>query len=218
VPTIPPANEEIHSTSVPCPACGVPVAVGYPRCPKCKAAVPMSARARRGSVREQLLSGGTSVEPEPSSVGKPWLPWVLVALVVVAIGAFLALRSGGDDDAAVAPGAKVEDEEAAEGDDDADEATTDDDVVTAPRGSAAPVVEPAADPMPDAVVSLDEALRGQRLWAKVTNRGTTLLIESSLCPQIEGQIDALAGVARGLGARAVECHAEHGQLMFERPL
>lgn len=220
MPTIPPETEPLPSTSVPCPSCGVPVAVGYPRCPKCKAAVPMGARARRGSVREQLLAGGTSAEPEVLSSGSSWLPWVLIALVIVAIGGFLAFRGAGSKAAPDDTSAKVidddaDDDEPAE-DDDPGEVDDDD---RPPRAGSASGPTKAGDPMKEAAAALDEALRGERLWAKVTHdASTTLFVESSLCAQIEPQLADLAAPARTWGARKVECRAAHGQLMFEQDL
>jgi len=219
VATIPPTNEPpLPSHSVPCPACGVPVARGYLRCPKCKANVPQAPRARRGSVREELLAGGTSVE-SPSNVGA-WLPWVLVALLIVGVGAFVAFRSGGK---ASKPGpAKVEepDDDTDTDVEDDDEASDDDDDVASPGRATGPRDRTRpADPMREAADALDEDLRDARLWAKVTHDDSAVLrVESSLCPQIEENLAELAARARALGARQVECHAQHGQVMFERGL
>lgn len=208
-----PRDEASVPHMVPCPACGVPVAIGYPRCPKCHAAVPQGPRARRGSVREQLLGGGTSVEPATAGTGGlPWLPWVLAALVLIAIGGFLAFRGG---DSKPAPAASVEDTEEDDADVDDTDDTDDDEIAAAPR--TAPGEEPE-DTMPQAVQLLDDHLRGERLWAKVVRDDTVLAIESKLCAQIEGEIGAVAADLKGLGATAVSCTSVNGELMFERGL
>lgn len=209
-------NEASVPHMVPCPACGVPVAIGYPRCPKCHAAVPSvsaAPRARRGSVREQLLGGGTSVEPATVGTGGvPWLPWVIAAVVLIAIGGFLAFRGG---DSKPAPAANVEDTEEEDEDVDDTDDTADDEVTAAPR--TAPGVEPE-DTIPQAVQLLDDHLRGERLWAKVVREDTVLAIESKLCSQIDGEIGAVAADLKSLGATAVSCTSVNGELMFERGL
>lgn len=213
--TIPPTNEgdELHVQTVTCPACGVPVAIGYPRCPKCKAAVPQAPRARRGSVREQLVAGGTSIEPPETGAGSAnWLPWALLALLVIGAGAFFAMRSSSS--STKAPVADVEDDD--EADDDPEAAADPDEPTT--RGTGTAATPAGGDPMPAAVRALDDALRGERLWAKVSSDGTMLIVESSLCAQIQEQLGALAADARAEGATAVQCRAQHGELMFEQDL
>ena len=207
------APDEVPSApTVPCPACGVPVALGYPRCPKCHAAVPQGPRAHRGSVREELLAGGTSLETEGG--GTPWLPWVIAAVVIVGIGGFLAFRAGGSKSTGTS--AKVEDTN--EDVDDTDEDEDDEEEEVAPRsGGPQPVAKPK-DTMPAAVKLLDDTLRGERLWAKVRRDDSSLEIESKLCAAIESEIAGVAADLRALGATSVSCISVNGELRFETSL
>jgi hypothetical protein len=197
-------------TTVTCPKCGVDVAVGYPRCPRCHAAVPQGARARRATPLE--LGGGTSVEVArgPSRAGLILLALAGVVLIVVIV---LFATGGGGSRKAAAPEEAVE-EEAVEdetGDEPADEADTEEE-------AARP--EPAADPMPAALRDLDRALRAAQLWSNVRREGTVVVVESALCEDtgMWPAIAALAGDLRDAGASAVRCQGRHGGVIFERAL
>ena len=100
--------------SIRCPACGVAVALGYARCPKCHA--PMPAAGPRGK-RDTQQGGGTSAAAAaPRSV-----PWLVIGVLVLAIGGVVAwamtrrdagARSANPDEAAAPldePGGEVED-------------------------------------------------------------------------------------------------------------
>src|SRR5689334_15232181 len=72
---------------MPCPACGVAVPMGYPRCPKCQTVMP-ALRSKRPTFREENLAGGTSVAPPDA--GGSRAGWVL-AFALLALGAGLAI-------------------------------------------------------------------------------------------------------------------------------
>jgi hypothetical protein len=212
--TNPPPLAPAVATTVTCPSCGVAVAVGYPKCPRCHSAVPQAPRTKRQTLREEMLAGGTSVEPpEMPATSSPLLP---LAIGVVALGAviagFVLLRKEPTTQPAIEPAGEGADDTEPEQDDEP-EATTEPGA-TAEAG-AAPVEE--VD-LSGAVDSLSEELRVQRLWATVRADGTVIEIQSSLCDDkaMTAAVDG-AGLA-GSGATAVRCVAAHGGVVWERGL
>lgn len=203
------------TTSVPCPSCGVDVSVGYPRCPRCHAAVPQAPRAKRQTFREANIAGGTSVEPVTGPGGGNGLLLVgLAAAVALLLVIWLATR-GDDTKKAAEPAAGVVEDEGDEdeggGQDDEDDDTTPDE---------ARPDRPAADDLPAAIRDLDEALRAAQMWSKVTRAGDVVVVESSLCEDsaMWSAIAPLASQLRDAGATAVRCQAQHGGVVFERDL
>lgn len=212
--TNPPPLAPAVATTVTCPGCGVAVAVGYPKCPRCHAAVPQAPRTKRQTFREEMLSGGTSVEPpEMPATSSPLLP---LAIGVVALGAviagFVLLRKSPTTKPAIEPAGEADDDDTEAQDDEPD--VTDEPGAAAEAG-AAPVAEVQLD---DAVDSLSEELRVQRLWATVRADGSVIEIQSSLCDDkaMTAAVDG-AGLA-GSGATAVRCVAAHGGVVWERGL
>jgi hypothetical protein len=204
-------------TSVPCPACGVAVAVGYPRCPKCHAPVPQPRRARRQTAREGL-AGGTSVEPERAGLGG-WL--VIAAVVVAAIGLVVYVATRDDDRAA--PAAR-DDEGVAPGDDDGDGAGAVDDEAPTEGGEGDDEPfrprTPAGQPLRDAVRALDADLRAERVWSKVVTEGDVVIVESAMCADaaMPPVLNAhLADLAAG-GAVTLRCQEPHGAVVFATDL
>jgi len=201
-------------TSVTCPSCGVEVAVGYPRCPRCHATVPQAAGAARPSVREAMLAGGTSVEP--AGGGSLRMPLVLIGLAGLAILLLVIWLATRKDEPAAAPAS------------DEVEAVEDDDEAELEEGEApggAPAVErrpaPAADDrMPAAIRELDEALRAAQLWSNVRREDDVVVVESALCEDATmwPTIAPLAAQLGDAGATAVRCQAPHGGVVFERQL
>jgi len=201
------------ATSVTCPGCGVAVAVGYPRCPRCHTAVPQAARPKRSSVRDDLMAGGTSVEPPESP--RPWgaVAWLAggAAAIVAVVVLWALLRED-----ATPPG--VGRAPTAE----SDEAEPAAEEVAAPEapaeGATKPTERPAADPLADAVIALDQALRAQRVWATVRRDGDVVVIESALCG--DGAMSTVVAGAglREAGASLVRCVAPHGAVVWETGL
>jgi hypothetical protein len=188
-------------TTVTCPGCGVAVAVGYPRCPRCQAAVP---RGRPPT----LQGGGTSLAGERSE----WPRWALAgAALTLVFGAVLWLATRESPARATDAGALAD-----------AEAFEEEDAEEEEEGEVALAPAPGAEPVEAATAlrQLDEALRSERLWAKLRVAGALIEIESALCDDA-AMWPAIAGVAEALhasGARAVRCLAPHGAVVFERDL
>jgi hypothetical protein len=201
-------------TTVTCPSCGVDVAVGYPRCPRCHAAVPQAPRARRQTFRESNVAGGTSLEPPIGAGGRGGLLLlVLGGVAALLLVIYLATR-GGDEPKAAAQD-EVEEEETDEEEDEAEQGGAPD------EGEAVEEEEgEAEDLMPSALRDLDEALRAAQMWSKVTREDDVVVVESSLCEDggMWSAIAPLAAQLRDAGASAVRCRAQHGAVVFERKL
>ncbi len=188
--------------SIRCPACGVAVALGYARCPKCHA--PMPAHGLRGK-RDTQQGGGTSA----AAAAATGAPWIVIGVVAIALGGAAAYALTRGD---AAPRAAAPDEAAAP--------------VEAPGGE---VVDVAPPPPPQAPVRrdpagaadrLERALAGQRLYGKAALRGEVLELRSSFCgePGLVAVVDAARGDLAGEGLTAVTCLEPHGAEVFSRPL
>jgi hypothetical protein len=197
--------------TVTCAGCGVAVAVGYPRCPRCHATVPQPPRARRVTSRDPVGSGTTAA---PEADGPP-IGWIVAGIVGV-VGVGLAIWLVGRDPPRRAAGAV---DEADEADDEAEDV----DAGEEPTGTArTPPGGRRAEPggIGPTVRALDEALREQNLWGKLAVAGDVVVIESQQCedpslwPLVVGEAPALLEV----GITAVRCEAPHGGVVFERPL
>lgn len=90
------SSDGLGPVGEPCPKCGVKVAPGYPKCPRCKAVLMQSSQSHKKS------AGGTSV------IGRT-VPWtiVVIAAVLTAIIYYLAEREtrfeGGEADTSSEP-------------------------------------------------------------------------------------------------------------------
>jgi hypothetical protein len=203
-----------------CPGCGVPVTVGYPRCPKCGAGLPAAARSKRATFREANLEGGTSVEPESSGGSGGWILAGVLLVLGVGMAIYFATRGGG----------KKHDAEAGSGDeatqvedqpnDEPNEVTPDEPDEKPAQKPGPKLNEPRAAAVADVVARIDEGLRTARLWAKVQTLGDVLVIESSLCDDpgilqvVSGEGDAL----RAAELATVRCQEPNGRVDFERGL
>ncbi len=183
-----------------CPACGVAVVPGYVKCPKCHAALPVT--ARRGAVTS---TSGTTLEERRV----PLLP-VLVGIGVLAtIIAVFALKAGPRSSATAGvptPATAAATVEAA--------AST---VPTAPA-SAAPVV---VGPDPRAAASaLESSLQRQRLWSTVSVTGARVDVRSSACaePAMGPALAAAAASLKAAGITQLRCLAQAGSVQSERTL
>jgi hypothetical protein len=204
---------------VTCPGCGVAVAVGYPKCPRCHATVPQAQRAKRATFREEAMSGGTSLaaidEDEPGApVG--WIAFGVLLLVGGGIAIWLATR---DTPRAVeATGDEEEVEEAAEPVEPGEEPLEEEEETT--PGTEPGVEEESGPDLSEVARDVDLALRGAQLWSKVSVDGDALVIESSLCDD-PGVWTTVMGEAVGLrdaGAKSVRCQEPHGGVVFDRRL
>lgn len=198
-------------TTVTCPSCGVDVQVGYPRCPRCHAAVPQAPRAKRQTFREASVAGGTTLEPAPGGRGGLLL-LALAGLAAILLFIWLGTRDTASKKPTEPAAGVVEDEE--------DEEAVDEEVDDDEGATSADDDRPAADQMTAAIRDLDEALRAAQMWSKVAREGDAVVVESALCED-KGMWAAIAPLAvqlRDAGASAVRCRAQHGAVVFERDL
>jgi hypothetical protein len=198
-----------------CPSCGIAVAAGYLRCPKCHTEMPGgTAPSFDGSA--ERVAGGTSVTTGDSS--RIWIA-AAIGLMAVAVVVFLVAR-GGDDKAAApadsggqaapAPSPKRSAQRPAPTPSPVTAPETDDEVVVPPAQRVAGVAN-----------MLRDRLDGARLWSTVDLEGTDgLSIHSGYCSdeQMPGLIDALADDLRGAGLVRVTCYERHGAKVFAREL
>ena len=201
--------------TVPCPSCGVAVAIGYPRCPKCHGVVP-APRSKRPTFREEALAGGTTTEPERDGASGVWIIVALAVIATAGVIAYMATRGGGK---------PAPDTSGSTGDDDDTSAntppTTDD---QGPAGGSAAAAAPA--PVDDgeaarrALGSLDDELRGDRMWATVTRDHLEVVVASSLCGEA-GMKPSIAKATAPLlaaGFTSLRCEEKNGHVVFEEPL
>ena len=187
-----------HAT---CPACGVPVTVGYVKCPRCHAPLPV--RIARG--RASLGYGGTSITERQGAWRGPAVALVLLAIVGVAIAVVVKRSSRAANVVATVPAVAV-----------APPAAINDSPV-------APVVaahEAAADTTAgkNALALLDRDLREHRMWSTVTAHGVAITVQSSQCGDaaIVGVIDAAASELKAAGFKMLQCAEPAGHVVFDR--
>ena len=205
-------------TTVPCPSCGVAVQVGYPKCPKCQTVMP-SRRTKRQTFRDENLAGGTSVAPEDTGGSGGWILALVLLLVGGGVAVYFATRGGAKKEEPAAEDQADDDED----EDDTTPAQNEGEEETATPGQPARPVKPGAtpaQPVKAAVMAVDDALRAERLWAKVSAERTVLVIESSLCgdPGVKSVISGEADVLRTAGFVSVRCQSPNGQVDFESGL
>jgi hypothetical protein len=176
-------------------------------------------RTKRPTFREENLAGGTTMEqPEEGSRAG----WVLAAVLLV-LGAGLAIFFATRDREKPPPAETVE-SEAEESDDDEAPVEEPEPGEAEPAPGVAPrQPEPGGADRPSsaaAIAELDEALRVQRLWAKVRKEGDVLVIESSLCsdPGMRATVSDEAGVLRASGFATVRCQEPNGKVDFENAI
>jgi|JI10StandDraft_1071094.scaffolds.fasta_scaffold02193_12 hypothetical protein len=188
--------------SIRCPACGVAVALGYARCPKCHA--PMPAAGPRGK-RDTQQGGGTSAATAAPSVA----PWLVIGVLVLAGGGVVAWAMTRRD---AGPRSATPDEAAAPVEEAGGELL---DVAPPPPPEAPVRRDPAG-----AADRLERALAGQRLYGKAALRGEVLELRSSFCgePGLVAVVDAARGDLAGEGLTAVTCLEPHGAEVFSRRL
>jgi hypothetical protein len=204
-----------------CARCGLTVAAGYARCPRCQADLPV-ARARPPTGPPPRGAGGTVVEPLLDRRRVGILAGGGIALAVIVL--WLVFRG---DDAPAKPGAGTDDPVAAAGDDDPGPAGPgpgggDDSADVGPSPPPVPVgpTPPAGGSRNGAVGGLSRALREARLWATVSGDGDGVLIESSFCDDtgLASIVDGATAELRQVGFTSVRCRAPHGGVVFDRAL
>jgi len=191
-----------------CAGCGVAVASGYIKCPRCHTELPLP-RARR-----PLTEGGGTAMSGGGNRTVMLIGAAALALVVVVVWVF---ASGGSS-AAVVPDAAVDDDV---GDPEPDQ------VRPTPDREPPPPDRQPVDPTPPTpsvgraeLRDLGLALRGERLWATVTASGTTVEIGSSFCDDtgLVAIVDAHDSALRAARFTSVRCRAPHGGIVFEHGL
>lgn len=200
--------------SATCPACGLAVSPGYPKCPKCHAAMP-AAPSLGGDARSRKVQGGTAVDSGPG----PYL-WIAIAGVVVVAAVVVYLARGSDDRAAPGPVAPAP----AVGVEPAPSPDTSNPAVADPFPRTAP--DPATTARNDlsaartrAAAAVGVALEGARLWGTVQVVGEQLHIHSAYCTSIgDDHLGAARSAAGAALFEAVSCFERHGPLAWERPL
>jgi hypothetical protein len=197
-----------------CPNCGVAVAKGYPRCPKCQATLPV-VRLKRATFREENLEGGTTMAaPEGAAASRAsWIAAIALLVIGAGIAVYFATRGGAPRE----PVGTTEPDEPVADDDDTDETPTQGVEPDQPAARRNPTGEPRAYTAKQVMTRIDDELRTERLWAKVTSDDDVLVIESALCAE-PGVKQVLSGEADGLraaGFSTVRCQSPNGQPVFE---
>lgn len=191
---------------VTCPACGLVVAAGYPRCPRCRALLPGMTAPPAAVAASRGAAGGTAIADRRRPV---LLIVASVIAVVVAVVAVIILMSDDGDERAGAP-------------------------VPAPSPGLAPAPAQGAEPAPagepaadqgvavaaPSAASLGAELDQRRLWATVAVDGQAAVVHSAYCTDagMEQAIQAAGADLRAAGLTSVRCHERHGPLVFERPV
>lgn len=165
------------------------------------------ARARRESMREQLIAGGTAVpEPEPGR-----FPWLFLAICAAAAITAIVwyVNSGGA--RAVDPGpTPVAGAVAPPG------VPVGSDVDPGPPPS--PTIDPRPRERTEAIESLSRVLASDKLWAEVTEIGDTVVIRSGFCADkgILARVDAVRARLGELGFHAARCLEKSGGPVWTR--
>jgi hypothetical protein len=195
-----------------CPGCGVAVAPGYRKCPRCHAELAMPVRPRRSPTE----GGGTAMAGDGS---RTLLVAGCAALLFFGVMLYLLVRDTDSGATGAAFDAALEDA--------SDEAVVDDSDDTPPdleppppdrRPTGPDVTAPAVGST--AISDLSRDLRAQRMWATVSGAGNVVVITSSLCDDAAfvAIIDAHAGALSDGKFSLVRCKAQHGEVIFERGL
>lgn len=170
-------------------------------------------RAKRETLRERLVAGGTAIA-EPDSGGFPWLFAGIGAAAAIAAVTWFVVSGG----SAAAPTTNASETPAAAPS-----------VVADRSGSAAPTeVEPPPAPVIDprprqrsmAVTALGQALAKEQLWAQVSESGDTVVIRSAFCKDaaLTARLAAVRANLASLGFAAVNCLEQSGAVVFKESL
>jgi|GEM_PF-5604180 len=207
----------VPGSGVICSKCGVTVAPGYPKCPKCGAGLPVppSPLSRISTARPEPV-GGTTVAGDRNQT------WMLGALAVVVILGGVAYMATTDEDRspplATARGALV-----------AADATEPGPVEPA---EVVETAEPAAEDVPleaqealggdpDILIELRAQLQVAKLWSTVfvdPDDGEVIVVESDQCDDAEmgALVDRMRGILDEAGFAKVTCSSKFGATVFEK--
>ena len=202
-----------------CGSCGLPVAVGYARCPRCRAALdaPPVAGGEPGRV-EAPRARRVSSPPGGTAVAAPTMRsrWLLAGFAVAAgagVAAAVLVASGGRSAPSSSPAAA---EPAG------DTAALVVAAAPAPAAPGGPSAEegPALPQGAAAIAGLRRAMGKARVYAQLAPDGDRLELRSSSCE--DARLSALLEEAKAplqqSGFRRVRCLQPHGQVVFERDL
>jgi len=197
-----------------CPHCGVTVAPGYPKCPKCHAGLPHvpSPLHRTGT----MVSGGTTA----ATGGGSGVWWVAVVIVLIAgaVAVFAMRGRGGKESAATAEidggTAVVEDEVPVD-----DEGGAQDEG----GGEVAAVMDAGQGGDADMLEELNAQLAEARVWSSVdedADDSSIVRVVSAHCDDdnLRGAIGDFAARLKAAGYAKVQCYSQHGTLDYERTL
>ncbi len=196
-------------TGIICAKCGVQVAPGYPKCPKCHAAMPnvVSPLAKTTGG-----GGGTSAAGDEGGNTALWFAVGAVVLLAGAVVIWQARGGGSSTSGAAAPdlpdgGELVVYEDGGE------------DVVA--FIDAGPQSDAAAYDI--ALDELDAVLSQRRLWSTVdveVDADEVVRIDTNMCGEdgLLAAIDETADKLKATGFTSVRCYSKHGRLVFEKPL
>ena len=208
-------SDLVGSAGTPCPACGVSVAPGYPRCPKCHALMPGAPASAKVGDAHSLAAGGTSAVSSSNPT-----PWIIVGVCVVAavvVAVVVMMRSSKDksraDDMSANDSAELARKATAgdlvTGDDD------DDGELSPARGSGGSPVRDAA------LKDLGAALTDERLWSDVsTDRldESKIVVRTQYCEddRLRSIIDDAKPGLVAAGLTGVLCFEQHGAVVFQQ--
>ncbi len=172
------------------------------------------ARAKRETLRERLVAGGTAIA-EPDG-GFPWLFAGIGAAAAIAAVTWFVMSGGSaatTANASEAPGPAPA--VAGEGGGSAG---------AQPGADAEPLPAPVVDPRPRqrsiAVTALGQALAKEQLWATVGESGNTVVIRSAFCKDaaLTARVSAARANLGALGFTAVHCLEQSGAVVFRESL
>jgi hypothetical protein len=205
-----------------CPACGVAVAPGYPRCPKCHAVMPSAAVNRNPRGTNATIRVRST---RPAADKTLWLGGAAIALVVVG---FIVIayrdKAGGTElsEAVADDGTEAdEDDSLAEDLDASDEGDGDGDGDGEREGDDP---DRAHDQAVDRLLeSLADELGAARLWSSVSyesDQADVVRVESAFCSDDELYriVDGNARALRDHGFVRLQCISRHGVLTVDRVL
>ncbi len=202
-----------QTTGSQCPSCGIMVAAGYPKCPKCHANMPKAAPSKPSYTRGAPASGGTALEP---SSAMAWIAGV-AALLLVGGGTIYFLARGDGAKNRLGTSAAPAPPRAAAAEPRARSRAL---LPTSTDASVAGGGEPLADRRAAATTALRDQLSAGRLWSDVENVAddtSAVVLRTAYCadPKLRAVVDKLAPQLRAAKLTTLRCEARHGALVFE---
>jgi hypothetical protein len=173
-----------------------------------------SPRAKRETMRERLVAGGTALT-EPEADGFPWLFASIGAAAAIAAVAWFVFRGGAGATATATPSGSSA-ALVADGSGSATAAPGSGELEPPP----APVIDPRPRQRAAALANLGQALAKDQLWATVSDAGDVVLIRSALCHDagLTARVSATRTSLKALGYTAVRCLEQSGAVVFSESL